>query len=629
MSAPAAPDTGPLPPRIEAASIDWETGQPCSRQFDDIYFSCDGGLDEARHVFLKHNALEERFARVPAGGQFVVAEAGFGTGRNFLATWQAWLAADPPADAILHFVSVERYPLSPDDLARAHGLWPELAELSQALRAQYPPLVTGAHRLVLAGGRVRLTLYFGDALTGWCDLEFTADAWFLDGFAPARNPRLWQREALQAVRAHSRHHTTLATYTVAAGLRSALAETGFQVERVGGFGHKREMLRAQLQAPEMAAPVSHPPARVAIVGAGIGGCLLAHNLAGRGRRVVLVDQAPAPAAGASGNAQGALYVKLGVDYNDQTRLALSALLFGQGFYGRNGGAAWHPTGLLSIAGTDAEARRQAKFLARNDYPGAILRPVSATEASALTGIAVPQGGLWFAGCGWLQPAELCRKLLDHPNIDCIFDYPVQRLLPCSGRWRLSGGQRQDLSADQVVLCAGHRTPELLPLPGGHRFRAIRGQITRLPEAALTRPPRAVVCGTRYLNPPLEGAMVTGATFDLHDLSPGISDASHQENLNELEAMIPGVLKPALATDNLDGRVAFRCTTFDYQPAAGPLRIPAGDPLDGVFLFTGLGSKGLSYAPLLAEQLADTLCGQPRALPRSLARRLAPQRCLSF
>lgn len=616
----------PLPPAIEPASLEWRDGQPVSARFGDVYFSRENGLEETRYVFLGHNHLPDRFARLQDGDTFVVAETGFGTGLNFLATWQAF-TEHAPAGAMLHFVSVERFPLTAQDLQQALALWPELSGLTTQLCENYPPLVAGNHRLVLESGRVRLTLYFGDAIEGLDDLSFEADAWFLDGFAPACNPELWEESVIDQIRRHSTQGTTLATFTSVGRIRRAFADAGFRMEKVPGFGRKRDMIRGELPATDTA-PQKHPGS-VLVVGAGIAGSLLARNLAERGFQVIVADKGDGPGAGASGNAQGALYAKLGVQFNDQTRLALSALLYAQRYYPANTPNVWHPTGLLMMAASPQERSRQQKFLDQNHYPEHILRPVTADEAGALTGAPCPAGGLWFPQSGWLEPARVCTTLLDHPRIHTEFGFRATRLLPCNNRWCLSAAGRQDLVADAVVIAAGHDTRALMPVIGEFRMKPIRGQVTALPADALTASPKAVITGTRYLNPPLGGTAITGATFDLHDQDPEERLDSHQENLQGLEQMLPGLLTGQdQLVQSVTGRVSFRCTTHDYQPVVGPMVNGEGQQLEGAWLFTGLGSKGLMWAPLLAEYLADLLTGQPVALPRSLSRRVDPKRCLT-
>ncbi|HEY9119401.1 MAG TPA: bifunctional tRNA (5-methylaminomethyl-2-thiouridine)(34)-methyltransferase MnmD/FAD-dependent 5-carboxymethylaminomethyl-2-thiouridine(34) oxidoreductase MnmC, partial [Marinobacter sp.] len=611
------------PPSIETATIEWRDGVPCSTRFDDVYFSRDDGLEEARHVFIRHNRLAERFSAAPAGSAFVIAETGFGTGLSFLAAWQTWEASTPGENACLHFVSVERYPLDRMDLSRALSSWPELEEYSAQLLEHYPPPVQGPHRLVLAGGRVRLTLYFGDVLDAWRELDFRADAWFLDGFAPAKNPGMWSHAAITALRSHSRPGTTMATFTAVGEVRRLLANAGFTMCKTAGFGRKLEMLTGELPlAPEAGGDYSNTTSdSIAIIGAGVAGTLLARNLADRGMEVTLIDKAADAGTAASGNFQGALYVKLGVEFNDQAKLGLSSLLFSQRYYAQSGGDYWHPTGLLQLAYSEVEADRQARFAARNDYPPSVLRAVEAEEASRLAGISLPSGGFWFPRSGWLEPGLLCRSLARHPRIHRCFGFDVHRLTPCNGKWHIAGNGEQDVIADRVVICGGHLSPNLLPLRNKFRFRTIRGQVSHIPESSLNNP-AVVLCGPGYINPAHKGLALTGASFDLHDHSPTLSAESHRDNLSMLTSMVPAALKnPAEPIDPalLEGKVGFRCTTHDYQPVAGPLMDQAGRALEGIDLFTGLGSKGLTYAPLLAEYLADRITNQPQCLPASLAR----------
>lgn len=621
---------GTQAPGIEPAEIEWQNDQPVSRRFGDVYFSRDNGLEETRYVFLAHNRLPERFAAMQRGQSFVVAESGFGTGLNFLATWQCW--RNQGARGILHFVSVERYPVLVEDIRRALGHWPELNELTEALTGRYPPPVEGCHRLTFDGGQVRLTLMFGDALDAWQNLTFTADAWFLDGFAPALNPELWQDRLVAEVRRHSHHGTTIATFTAVGRVRRALTDTGFRMQKVPGFGRKREMLTGELSLPGPHPGTLHTrPALtdIAIVGAGIAGALLARNLVSRGCRVTVLERGPGPAHGASGNPQGALYVKLPVDFNDQARLALAALLHAQRFYASETPEAWHGTGLLMLAGDAREQDRQHRFLERNDYPASLLQGVDQHTASQLTGVECPAGGLWFPGSGWLAPSRVVAQLLDHPDIRLLTDFPVERLLPCNNQWCLSAHGRTDVRADQVVFAAGHLTSQVCSLTAGYRFKPIRGQITRLPKGALTTPPGAVITGHRYVNPPsADGTLVTGATFDLRDMDPEPRDDSHQQNLAGLRDMLPGLLQP-LTGLALGGRVSFRCTTHDYQPVAGAVTNQDGEPVSGAWMLTGFGSKGLAWGPLLAEFLTDRILNQPECLSRAVSGRVAPERCLTL
>ncbi|MGO1461627.1 MAG: FAD-dependent 5-carboxymethylaminomethyl-2-thiouridine(34) oxidoreductase MnmC [Oleiphilaceae bacterium] len=576
-----------IPPAIEPAELSWQNGVPEFKRVGQAGFSPKNALEGFRYGFIEHNDLPARFSAVPEAESFVIAEAGFGMGLNFLATWQAWQDWGPPHAATLHFVAAERFPLTLQDLKKTLFLWPDLRELAEQLIANYPPLVRGTHRIVLAGGRVRLTLFFGDTNDAWSTLSFKADAWLLNGFEPAIAPETWQKNAISQIPKHNQPST-----------------------------------------PE------EPAHSVAVIGAGIAGCLLANNLARRGYVVTLIDEADEPGSAASGNLQGAMYVKLGVEFNHQTELGLCALTFSQRYYAPYRDQYWHPTGLIQLAWSDTEQSRQRRFIERNQYPEDVLRPVTQREAEALTGVSLKSGGLWFPGCGWLEPGKLCESLAVHPGIRKVFAYSVKQIEPSEDKWHISGtgSDRSDIHADQVVICAGHLTPQLIPGSGAFRFKAIRGQVTHLPEPLIDSP-QAVICGARYLNPAHgtkgEQLAVIGATFDLHSDEPEPTTESHRENIRALSSMVPSIVSADTAAgdipEQLAGRVGFRCTTHDYQPVAGPLCDVQGQEVKGLYLLTGMGSKGLTYAPLLAEFVADQVTGQPCALPTSLAKRLATGR----
>ncbi|SEW38681.1 tRNA U34 5-methylaminomethyl-2-thiouridine-forming methyltransferase MnmC [Cognatiyoonia koreensis] len=216
----------------QTADLTWKGGVPIATQFDDPYFSLDDGVAETRHVFLGGNDLPARF-----GGAFDIAELGFGTGLNFLVTWNAWVTAG--AHGQLRFTSFEAFPMSPVDMKAALNAFPEIADLAKELLGSWTP---GAGPTEIAEGLI-LDVVIGDARQTLPKWTGRADAWFLDGFSPAKNPALWDPELLLAVGRHTKPHGTAATYSAAGHIRRALADAGFEVERVAGYGRKRHMTR--------------------------------------------------------------------------------------------------------------------------------------------------------------------------------------------------------------------------------------------------------------------------------------------------------------------------------------------------------------------------------------------------
>lgn len=222
------------------ANIEWRDGQPYASEFQDVYFSTDNGLQETDYVFLQGNDLVKRWLDLDLE-TFNIAETGFGTGLNFLCTVNAWLS-HAPENATLHFVSAEKYPLKLQDMQTALNFWPQLYALSEPLLAQYEHLINGAGSVRLYNNRVKLSLLIGDATERFSLLTDKFDAWFLDGFAPAKNPDMWNSALFQQMARLSKASTTFATFTSAGDVRRGLMQAGFTVSKRIGFGKKREML---------------------------------------------------------------------------------------------------------------------------------------------------------------------------------------------------------------------------------------------------------------------------------------------------------------------------------------------------------------------------------------------------
>lgn len=223
----------------QRAQLDWRTGDvPVSTRFDDPYFSLDDGLAETRHVFVQGNDLPARFADWH-GGAFHIAELGFGTGLNMLMAAQAWATAEAPGT--LHLTSFEAYPMHADDMARALAVFPSLSQGAARLLAG-----VRAGGVIALGARIALTVITGDARETLPQWAGRADAWFLDGFSPAKNPELWGADLMAQVGAHTAPGGTAATYTAAGFVRRGLNEAGFDVTRAPGYGRKRHMTRARM-----------------------------------------------------------------------------------------------------------------------------------------------------------------------------------------------------------------------------------------------------------------------------------------------------------------------------------------------------------------------------------------------
>lgn len=643
---------------ITAARLSWDNDTPMSELHQDIYFTRANGLAETRHVFLEQNRLPLRWKEFSGDADFTIVETGFGTGLNFLTTWLLWQQCEEPKPHLC-FVSIEKFPLTPQDLKKCLDLWPELGDLRQQLIDACPPLMKGNHQIHFEHGKVQLNLIIGDVNEDLERYPFSADCWYLDGFSPSKNTDMWQDSLFELMRRRSKPNATFSTFTAAGFVRRALKDKGFQVERVQGFGPKREMLRGQLVSPYHATEffseqlpkwaygdkgltTQHTTntlhtydADAIVIGAGLAGITTAHALAQHGLKVLILERGERAMSGASGQDQLALYAKLPSILNKESRFFSKSLLFSQRYLSElqtqyPNTPFWHPSGLLQLAWNDAECIRLEKLSRNTAYPESLLRAVSPEEASALCGLEIEMPGLWFEKSGWLNPHAYAQSLLSHKGIELRCNTRCLSIQqdPNHGHWIIVT-QDQMFKTPSVVLACAYETPIFQPfisLP----LKALRGQVTSI-ESARLAPARSVVCGEGYLCPPQGNRHHFGATYDLMAKHSNVTHEDNLTNIATLQQWLPNWLAPEALTaaTRIDGNAGIRCTTPDYFPIAGavpkqeemvslfaPLRHNAntcktqhGRYYPGLFINAGHGSKGLTTIPLCSEWICAQITGK--------------------
>jgi len=621
-----------------------ESGTPLSTLYGDVFRSRAGAWAEARAVFVEGCALPQRWdeaARESSGASFTVLELGFGPGVNFLATLEAWRERRDPS-ARLHFFSVEAHPLCPDDLGRALdalGAFGAAPADVRRLLAQWPAALPGMHRVAFEADAATLTLCFGDARTLVPKLRLGADAFFLDGFAPARNPHMWEPALLRTLGRLARPGATLATWSAAGAVREALAAAGFEVERVAGHGGKRHRLRARHAPRWRGAPAPEPlprwPARRAlVVGAGLAGAASAAGLARRGWQVTVFEAAGAPLRGGSAQPLCADHLHLSPDDNPLARLSRAALAW------RVRDAAMPqraPLGKLLVDGGEREAARRAAMLARLGFPASFVRPLTSAEASDAAGLRLPHGALWLPGCDALDPAFPVQAWLSTPGVILRTDASVTTVEPTCGGWLARAPDGRALGTAAIAVLANAGDAARLAGSTSLALRRVRGQATligRTQVGAL----RTVLSGTAYAAP-LGDAILAGSSYDDGDsLAP--SRQVDAANLHRLAHMIGGDANAWLAGAR-SGPVGHRFTSADRMPVIGALAdetaalraaaellrndrlpVPRAPGLYGAFAF---GSRGLLWAALAAELLPALVEGDPLPLEADLLRALDPTR----
>ncbi|CZY52723.1 bifunctional tRNA (5-methylaminomethyl-2-thiouridine)(34)-methyltransferase MnmD/FAD-dependent 5-carboxymethylaminomethyl-2-thiouridine(34) oxidoreductase MnmC [Enterobacter hormaechei] len=647
---------------IQPANLEFNAeGTPVSRDFDDVYFSNDNGLEETRYVFLEGNHLSTRFPEHPRR-LFVVAESGFGTGLNFLTLWQAFdcfRAAYPEATLQrLHFISFEKFPLTAHDLRLAHQRWPELAHWAEQLQTQWPPAIGGCHRLILDDGRVTLDLWLGDIndLTDKLDdsMNQKVDAWFLDGFAPAKNPDMWSPHLFSAMARLARPGATLATFTSAGFVRRGLQEAGFTMRKTKGFGRKRDMLVGVMEQ-DLAIPAQAPwfarrastSREVAIVGGGIASALLSLALLHRGWQVTLYCADEAPATGASGNRQGALYPLLSSHDPALFQFFPAAFTFARRLYDSLPVAFDHDWCGVTQLGWDEKSQQKITQMLSLGLPEDIAHAVTAQQVAETAGVDTGCGGIQYPLGGWLCPAELTSAAIalgQSRGLTVHYAHKVQSLNR-TAHWKLRFADGKEAQHASVVLANGHHITQFTQTASLPVY-PVGGQVSHIPTAPELSKLRQVLCYDGYLTPqnPSNGHHCIGASYHRGETDMQYSEADQQQNRQRLVDCFPDA-SWAKEVDVSEGqaRCGVRCATRDHLPMAG--NVPDYDATLEVyqdladsketavsapvhpelFMLGGLGSRGLCSAPLLAEALAAQMSDEPVPLDRVTLAGLNPNR----
>ncbi|MEY3218770.1 MAG: tRNA 5-methylaminomethyl-2-thiouridine biosynthesis bifunctional protein [Pseudomonadota bacterium] len=569
---------------ITPAVLEWnERGEPFASNFEDRYFNSENGLRETHHVFIDGNHLTARWKQ-PRHQTFVIVELGFGSGLNCFATWQHFLET-APSNQRLQFVSIEAYPLTKENIKRSIDKWSQLRGVSNQYIEHYPPLIKGCHRRVF--GRVIIDLWFEDALFALSQMEGRVDAWFLDGFSPAKNPQMWDKKLFEEMARLSRQNATFSTFTAASQVRRDLMSAGFDVQKTRGFAKKREQLSgfyptvsphsklpAWFQLPEITTK------KAKIIGAGLAGTATALSLQRRGWECQVFEKNHI-SSGASGNHIGACYPLLNASHDISSQFYCNAFSFAQ--------------------------QHIAQFT---------------NVSQAWDGISLEnQTDILLQQAGWVSPKQLCHA--QSPYCEIIYKEFT----------------REDWLKNEYlsIFANGWEAMVFFPtLP----LTPVRGQVSHLAANSLSLQLKKVLCKNIYLTPQLDNIHILGATHQRNCLDLQEKKADNLRNLQLLAENFPEWANLQI----IGSRVGIRGTSLDHLPLIGMLPIyeefmfnfkeikkglkwSAYPPLttSKTYLNIAHGARGLTTIPLAAELLASQLNGEILPISRAIYQALQPAR----
>lgn len=600
-----------------------DAGRLTAPRYGDVYFSADDGLAETRYVFLEGNQLAQRFAAMRPGQRFTIGETGFGTGLNFLAAWQLF-EQHAPAETFLEFVSIEMQPLDRAMMRQAIAPWPELAPFCEALIAQWGPIWQGMHRFSFAEGRVRLTLGVGEVAEALAGMDAWVDAWFLDGFAPSRNPAMWSDAVFKNIARQSGPGTTLATYTAAGFVRRGLQAVGFEIQKRPGFARKRDMTaghylggrgseRAESTRASQTRPEPRPPDQphAVVIGGSLAGSFVAHALAERGVSVTVIER-----QGLVGGEWPALSPRIAVlqpKINDANDLPGQALREGYARverrlstqWGEDGRIAWQACGTFHAAVNERAERRLRRF-ADQFGPNGLSRWIDAADTEDELGLALPVGGVVIDRAGVLRPAGLCAALLDHPQITVRDTVDAQTIQTKGKTWCVSLGDQESIESSVVVVANAwdaHRFDQTKHL----ELRPVRGQATLLDsvhQAETLKGLRRAIFYGGYLTAAVKGIQMLGASFVPGDTDLTWRSEEHVVVCDQLARVLPDEAQRLKAFNDPTGWVGLRMTTPTQHAHAAQVD-------EGLYVSLGHGSHGIASAANAGEHLACMITEGPR------------------
>ena len=615
---------------IQTADLEWQQidgiDVPVSKKFGDVYFSKDNGLLETRHVFLNGNDLPGRLSNLQPFEYFSVGETGFGTGLNILALWQLWQQVRPNNHSHLHAISVEKFPLSKTDLICALNVWPELKPIADQLIAQYPHPIAGCHRLSFPEERFSLDLWLGDAHDVFPSMAKTSrvNAWFLDGFAPACNPDIWEEQVLNHIVRLSGIGTTFSSFSVAGVLKRGLTQHGISISRPRGYKHKREMLKAiWLPAePENTSDAvdtksvlnqnqpdqvlhAFKQRQIAIIGAGIAGLTSAWAFAERGHQVTLYDQSE-PLVGGSGNPLALLNPKLCPIEQSHEHLMTLAWQHALQHYPKS--QAFRPIQVHQLALKKAEDLLELE----QQYPAGLLTAKTAADCALIT----EYTSLNLTEAGAVSPHQLRDQILAHPLIQFV-QANITQINPAHNE--LFNEQAQSLGQfDHVIVCCACHTAaffEQYPV-----LKPIRGQVSWVENTAQPLALNQAYSYGGYCMQLDAQQLILGASFYPNRDDNDVLLEDHVHNYELIHSVFPDYAQSLPDVRTWQGRASVRAQSLDYFPVLGKM-----SEQTEIYSFAGLGSKGFLFAPLCSEILAAQILKEACPVPESLLQKLSPTR----
>lgn len=649
---------------MQYTNLIWRDGQPYSELFDDIYYSVDesediSGEGEFQHVFFKNNGLPERWQ---GRDEFVIAELGFGSGLNCILTIREWLkhCAECNDDKTLHYIAIEKYPLSPDSIAALVSRYPDLKSYCDEMLESYPPAIEASHSRRLFDNRVVVHFKFMDVAEALSNDHFNVDAWFLDGFSPAKNPDMWSSELFAMITNNSRAGATCSTYTSAGFVKRNMQSAGFVVSKVNGHGKKRDMLIAELadaklnntkplsfnyeDKPWFESPqVDRTTTKDAmIIGAGIAGLSLAYSLVQRGWTVSIIDRHGGNQKEATSNPAPIVYPRLSVDNDVDTEFYIAAYCYALHVYEslqkKSQLKFWFDDGLFQLV----DRKRITRIIKKFNFSSDLISQTDELSDNDVSGIDEESTVVKFVSAGVVLPAILCEVLKDECGDSLkIIKSEVRKIKYGNNKWQCFDDSRLIKDAEVLIVASGADV-NVSGLPTNYPVETIRGQVMVLKENQSSGKIKKTLNADVHITPAINGKHYLGATYARNCANMKVCETDNRKLLTSLNNIYPDVFR---ADDHCDTWIGFRAMSKDRVPVVGAVPdeaffdaeyadirhgntareyLPASY-LNGLYISAAHGSRGFTSSFISAEIIASQIAGEPSPVNKKILDYLNPSR----
>ncbi|STX51674.1 putative peptidase [Legionella busanensis] len=642
--------------------LEWGDDLPYSIATDNLYLPFDTQLEFTEACIISNKLIKQWQQPTSQYNHFTLADTQFKAGLTFLLSWQNWLKY-APEKASLYYFSCESEPLKKEDLVRILKVFPKLELQATLLVEQYPILTPGFHYLSFEQGRINLILMLGDLdsnlqeliICGTKDLEyklrqFSIDAWLLKKYS--FHNLLKSQEFFTKIALLSSPKATLTAIAMPKEVQAALQNVGFKIKKKSCLNYKEQIFYAQFNKVSQSLKIKKTPwylppikiehvGKAIVIGGGLAGCTMAHFLAKKGCEVFLIDNQEELASGASGNPQAILYPQFSAYQSPISQFMLTAYLYAYSFYKQ--ALLGHPIGelkgILQLAYNSHEQKLIEKINTHifAHYPE-LGQFISAEDVKLYANLEMAYDALFLPLSGWINSKELCKMLLSDSQIYHISNCEINSLYYDDKTWFCN-----EISADAVILANGYQANQfdessflpLIPTSGLVTFIKTNSELAKL---------AIPICGQGHILPNLNNKHAIGATY--HPNKTNLEDLHTEDdkNLAKLNILLPSCKRSKAVVGHWMG---VRTTTPDYFPIVGPIPkeyvfkdlfsplakdpkrwLPiTSDVYQGLYAFTGFGSRGLTTIPLCADWLSALITRQPFALPSSFIRFLSPARFL--